>query len=169
MTDEEMVIAQGQENQARQDLSYIEKARFAQRLETRFDRDTIMQAMVGLQKRPVQYARGCAPRFRRNQRCNRTGAQDRPACLDRARRPFAQSEIARRRAQSRRRAGTAEDGQRRSFQSGFRCTQGRAPAVKSGSLDIHGRNKARQDSLQRKARDAHDRPRTVAGFLPSSC
>jgi len=45
MTDEEMVIAQGQENHARKDLSYIEKARFAQRLEARFGRDTIMQAM----------------------------------------------------------------------------------------------------------------------------
>lgn len=45
LTDEEMVIAQGQENHARKDLSYIEKARFAQRLEARFGRDTIMQAM----------------------------------------------------------------------------------------------------------------------------
>ncbi len=45
MSDEEMVIAQGQENHARKDLSYIEKARFAQRLEARFSRDTIMQAM----------------------------------------------------------------------------------------------------------------------------
>lgn len=45
MTDEEMVIAQGQENHARKDLSYIEKARFAQRLEERFSRETIMQAM----------------------------------------------------------------------------------------------------------------------------
>jgi ParB family transcriptional regulator, chromosome partitioning protein len=45
MTDEEMVVAQGQENHARKDLSYIEKARFAQRLEARFSRDTIMAAM----------------------------------------------------------------------------------------------------------------------------
>ena len=45
MTDEEMVVAQGQENHARKDLSYIEKARFAQRLEARFRRDTIMSAM----------------------------------------------------------------------------------------------------------------------------
>jgi ParB family chromosome partitioning protein len=45
MTDEEMVIAQGQENHARKDLTYIEKARFAQRLEARFGRETIMQAM----------------------------------------------------------------------------------------------------------------------------
>jgi ParB family chromosome partitioning protein len=45
MTDEEMVVAQGQENHARKDLSYIEKARFAQRLEARFNRETIMTAM----------------------------------------------------------------------------------------------------------------------------
>jgi ParB family chromosome partitioning protein len=45
MSDEEMVVAQGQENHARRDLSYIEKARFAQRLEARFNRETIMTAM----------------------------------------------------------------------------------------------------------------------------
>jgi len=45
LTDEEMVVAQGQENNARKDLSYIEKARFAERLATRFSRDIIMQAL----------------------------------------------------------------------------------------------------------------------------
>ena len=45
MSDEEMVVAQGQENHARKDLSYIEKARFSQRLEARFNRETIMTAM----------------------------------------------------------------------------------------------------------------------------
>jgi ParB family chromosome partitioning protein len=45
LSDEEMVVAQGQENHARKDLSYIEKARFAQRLESRFGRSTIMSAM----------------------------------------------------------------------------------------------------------------------------
>ena len=45
LTDEEVVIAQGQENHARKDLTYIEKARFAERLEERFSRNTIMQAM----------------------------------------------------------------------------------------------------------------------------
>src|SRR6185312_10939723 len=45
MTDEEMVVAQGQENHARKDLSYIEKVRFAERLEARFRRETIMSAM----------------------------------------------------------------------------------------------------------------------------
>ena len=45
LTDEQLVIAQGQENQERKDLSYIEKARFAHRLERRFNRTTIMSAM----------------------------------------------------------------------------------------------------------------------------
>jgi len=46
LTDEEMVVAQGQENHARKDLSYIEKALFAQRLEGRqFRRATIMAAL----------------------------------------------------------------------------------------------------------------------------
>ncbi len=43
--DEQLVIAQGQENNERQDLSYIEKVRFAERLQARFSRDVIMAAM----------------------------------------------------------------------------------------------------------------------------
>jgi ParB family chromosome partitioning protein len=45
LTDEQLVVAQGQENNERQDLTYIEKARFAERLQRRFSRDTIMAAM----------------------------------------------------------------------------------------------------------------------------
>ena len=45
LSDEQLVIAQGQENHERKDLSYIEKARFAHRLEQRFDRATIMAAL----------------------------------------------------------------------------------------------------------------------------
>lgn len=46
LTDEELVVAQGQENNERQDLSFIEKSRFARRLEERgFRRDTIMSAL----------------------------------------------------------------------------------------------------------------------------
>lgn len=46
LTDEEVVVAQGQENNERQDLSFIEKSRFARRLEQRgFRRDTIMSAL----------------------------------------------------------------------------------------------------------------------------
>ena len=45
LTDEQLVIAQGQENHERKDLSYIEKARFALRLEQRFSRATIMAAL----------------------------------------------------------------------------------------------------------------------------
>jgi ParB family chromosome partitioning protein len=47
MNDEELVVAQGQENSARQDLSYIERALFAVTLEDRgFDRATIMAALA---------------------------------------------------------------------------------------------------------------------------
>lgn len=45
LSDQELVIAQGQENNERQDLSYIEKARFAQRLERQFPRNVIMAAL----------------------------------------------------------------------------------------------------------------------------
>jgi ParB family chromosome partitioning protein len=45
LTDEELVIAQGQENNEREDLSYIEKSRFAQRLNERFPREVITSAM----------------------------------------------------------------------------------------------------------------------------
>jgi ParB family transcriptional regulator, chromosome partitioning protein len=46
LSDEELVVAQGQENTARMDLSYIERASFAAALEDRgFGRDVIMAAL----------------------------------------------------------------------------------------------------------------------------
>jgi ParB family chromosome partitioning protein len=45
LTDEQLVVAQGQENNERQDLSFIEKARFAARLKERFSRDVIISSM----------------------------------------------------------------------------------------------------------------------------
>ena len=46
LTDDELVVAQGQENQSRLDLSYIERAMFATRLESRkFQRDVICSAL----------------------------------------------------------------------------------------------------------------------------
>ena len=46
LSDEELVVAQGQENSARTDLTFIERARFACRLEERkFTRETIMAAL----------------------------------------------------------------------------------------------------------------------------
>jgi ParB family transcriptional regulator, chromosome partitioning protein len=46
LTDRELVIAQGQENSARADLSFIERSRFAQALEEAgYDRPTIMTAL----------------------------------------------------------------------------------------------------------------------------
>jgi ParB family chromosome partitioning protein len=47
MSDDELVVAQGQENNARKDLSFIERATFAFRLEERgFGRETIMAALA---------------------------------------------------------------------------------------------------------------------------
>jgi ParB family transcriptional regulator, chromosome partitioning protein len=45
LTDEQLIIAQGQENNEREDLSFIEKARFASRLKNRFSREVIMSSM----------------------------------------------------------------------------------------------------------------------------
>ncbi|PHK95378.1 plasmid partitioning protein RepB [Pseudoroseomonas rhizosphaerae] len=46
LTDRELVLAQGQENSARANLSFIERARFAHRLEEAgYDRETIMLAL----------------------------------------------------------------------------------------------------------------------------
>lgn len=45
LSDEQLVVAQGQENNERRDLTYIEKSRFAQKLQQRFPRHVIMAAM----------------------------------------------------------------------------------------------------------------------------
>lgn len=46
LTDRDLILAQGQENSARANLSFIERARFAHKLETAgYDRDTIMQSL----------------------------------------------------------------------------------------------------------------------------
>ncbi len=46
LSDHELVVAQGQENSSRTDLTFIERARFAARLEERgFSRDVIMSAL----------------------------------------------------------------------------------------------------------------------------
>lgn len=45
MSDEQLVIAQGQENNEREDLSFIERARFAANLRDRFTREVIMSSM----------------------------------------------------------------------------------------------------------------------------
>jgi len=47
LTDEELVVAQGQENNARRDLTYIERALYAARLETAgYSRETIMASLA---------------------------------------------------------------------------------------------------------------------------
>lgn len=47
LTDQELVVAQGQENNQRKDLSYIEKVRFGQKLDQQgFGRDVIMASLA---------------------------------------------------------------------------------------------------------------------------
>ncbi|AYD04543.1 plasmid partitioning protein RepB [Neorhizobium sp. NCHU2750] len=45
LSDEQLVVAQGQENNQREDLTYIEKARFAHQLNKQFSRDVVIAAM----------------------------------------------------------------------------------------------------------------------------
>lgn len=45
LTDEQLVIAQGQENNEREDLTFIEKARFAYHLTKQFSREIVIAAM----------------------------------------------------------------------------------------------------------------------------
>lgn len=45
LTDEQLVVAQGQENNEREDLTFIEKARFAHRLNKQFSREIVIAAM----------------------------------------------------------------------------------------------------------------------------
>lgn len=45
LSDEQLVVAQGQENNEREDLTFIEKARFAHTLNKQFSRDIVIAAM----------------------------------------------------------------------------------------------------------------------------
>ena len=45
LTDEQLVVAQGQENNEREDLTFIEKARFAHQLNKQFSREIVIAAM----------------------------------------------------------------------------------------------------------------------------
>jgi len=45
LTNEQLVVAQGQENNEREDLTFIEKARFAHRLNKQFSREIVIAAM----------------------------------------------------------------------------------------------------------------------------
>ncbi|WP_306836677.1 plasmid partitioning protein RepB [Neorhizobium huautlense] len=45
LTDEQLVVAQGQENNEREDLTFIEKARFAYQLNKQFSRDVVIAAL----------------------------------------------------------------------------------------------------------------------------
>ena len=98
LTDDELVVAQGQENSARTDLSFIERALFAARLEERgYSRDTIMAALAvdktGLSRlissaikvpRNLIEAIGAAPRAGRDRWVELAARLERPSALEKA-------------------------------------------------------------------------------------
>ncbi|GAC1557370.1 MAG: plasmid partitioning protein RepB [Beijerinckiaceae bacterium] len=100
LNDNELVVAQGQENSAREDLSFIEKALFAARLaENHYSRETIMAALsvdkTGLSRlissavkipREIIEAIGPAPKTGRDRWIELSTRLDRPAALTMARR-----------------------------------------------------------------------------------
>jgi ParB family chromosome partitioning protein len=99
LTDQQLVIAQGQENSARTDLSFIEKALFAARLEeSGYTRETIMAALsvdkTGLSRlissavkipRDVLEAIGAAPKVGRDRWIELAERLENAAALDKAR------------------------------------------------------------------------------------
>lgn len=99
LTDQQLVVAQGQENSARTDLSFIEKALFASRLEENgYSRETIMAALsvdkTGLSRlissavkipRDVIEAIGAAPKAGRDRWIELAGRLEHPTALAKAR------------------------------------------------------------------------------------
>ena len=100
LTDEQLVVAQGQENSARADLSFIERALFAASLEEGgFGRETIMAALnvdkTGLSRlisaaskvpRDIIEAIGAAPRAGRDRWVELAVRLEQPDAIERARR-----------------------------------------------------------------------------------
>src|SRR5271157_831641 len=99
LTDDQLVVAQGQENNARTDLSFIEKALFAAQLEARgFGRETIMAAIcvdkTGLSRlitsavkipRDIITAIGSSPKTGRDRWTELATRLERPEALAKAR------------------------------------------------------------------------------------
>ena len=99
LSDQQLVVAQGQENSARTDLSFIEKALFAAKLEeSGYTRETIMAALsvdkTGLSRLissavkipwDVIEAIGAAPKAGRDRWVELAGRLENPAALARAR------------------------------------------------------------------------------------
>jgi len=108
LTDTQLVVAQGQENSARTDLSFIEKALFASKLEDGgFDRETIMAALsvdkTGLSRlisaavripRDIIEAIGPAPKAGRDRWLDLAEKLSREGVLDLARATLSKPEFA---------------------------------------------------------------------------
>lgn len=107
LSDEQLVVAQGQENNERKDLSFIERAIFAAQLEARgFGRETIMAAMcvdkTGLSRlissavripRDIIHAIGPAAKTGRDRWSDLAVALDNPDAIEKARRVIATREF----------------------------------------------------------------------------
>ena len=107
LSDEQLVVAQGQENNERRDLSFIERAMFAAQLEARgFGRETIMAAMcvdkTGLSRlissavripRDIIDAIGPAPKTGRDRWSDLAAALDSQGAVEEARSVVARPEF----------------------------------------------------------------------------
>lgn len=107
LTDEQLVVAQGQENSARTDLSFIERALFAAQLEARgFNRETIMAALsidkTGLSRlissavkipRDIIEAIGPAPKTGRDRWVELSGYLDRASAVAKVRAAIASDDF----------------------------------------------------------------------------
>lgn len=110
LSDSELVVAQGQENSARADLSFIERALFASQLEQAgYGRDTIMAALsvdkTGLSRlissavkipRDIVEAIGAAPKAGRDRWVELAGRIEKPSALITARRLLSEEGFSRR-------------------------------------------------------------------------
>ena len=86
LSDEELAIAQGQENNERRDLTYIEKARFAHSLEQRFGRKVVMAALSLYKSDLSNMLSVVFSHSRADYRSDRACAKSRTARVDRPRR-----------------------------------------------------------------------------------
>jgi ParB family chromosome partitioning protein len=107
LTDEQLVVAQGQENSARTDLSFIERALFAAQLEAKgFSRETIMAALsvdkTGLSRlissavkipRDIIEAIGPAPKTGRDRWVELSGYLDRVSAVAKVRAAIASDDF----------------------------------------------------------------------------
>ena len=146
LTDQQLVVAQGQENSARTDLSFIERALFAARLEEGgYDRETIMAAL-SVDKTGLSRLISSAVKIPRDiiEAIGR-GAEGRARSLDRTRNAARKRDGNRRRAPSDRERRFRAQGFRRALQRDHE--RRRAEAGQGAASEPCGRPKTERASL----------------------